>query len=190
VSDSLFSKSNVRSKERPVTTRRDRMRNVTKIFLLMVMGSASSSAAIYHADVVLPGTPTNVVDGGSFPLTVDFGQVFSSIDGVQLSGTFSGDLWDVGESWSVSGAGGQYNPSGSSRTSFVLNLNGTVPGPFWTGLIDGVESFSFGASGGSLDLNSLRVTVDGTVSSVPIPAAVWLFGSALLGLGALKRAKA
>lgn len=29
-----------------------------------------------------------------------------------------------------------------------------------------------------------------TVSSVPIPAAAWLFGSALLGLGAVKRRKA
>lgn len=29
-----------------------------------------------------------------------------------------------------------------------------------------------------------------TVSAVPVPAAVWLFGSALLGLGALKRRKA
>jgi hypothetical protein len=30
----------------------------------------------------------------------------------------------------------------------------------------------------------------GYISSVPIPAAAWLFGSALLGLGALKRKKA
>ena len=30
----------------------------------------------------------------------------------------------------------------------------------------------------------------GSVSAVPIPAAAWLFGSALLGLGVLKRKKA
>ncbi len=32
--------------------------------------------------------------------------------------------------------------------------------------------------------------MSGTISSVPLPAAAWLFGSALLGLGALKRKKA
>jgi hypothetical protein len=35
-----------------------------------------------------------------------------------------------------------------------------------------------------------RYIVSGSVSTVPIPAAAWLFGSALLGLGVLKRKKA
>ena len=34
------------------------------------------------------------------------------------------------------------------------------------------------------------VTVEYTFSPVPIPAAAWLFGSALLGLGAIKRRRA
>lgn len=35
-----------------------------------------------------------------------------------------------------------------------------------------------------------RLTVSGSVSTVPIPAAAWLFGSALLGLGIVKRKNA
>ena len=35
-----------------------------------------------------------------------------------------------------------------------------------------------------------RYIVSGSVSTVPIPAAAWLFGSALLGLGVVKRKKA
>jgi hypothetical protein len=52
-------------------------------------------------------------------------------------------------------------------------------------------------SGGSLTVDLGTNTSDysywteyGPVSEVPVPAAVWLFGSALLGLGALKRKKA
>jgi hypothetical protein len=36
--------------------------------------------------------------------------------------------------------------------------------------------------------DNISITAD--VSAVPVPAAAWLFGSALLGLGAVKRRKA
>jgi hypothetical protein len=39
-------------------------------------------------------------------------------------------------------------------------------------------------------VSAFRGFSGGSVSAVPIPAAAWLFGSALLGLGALKRRKA
>lgn len=57
----------------------------------------------------------------------------------------------------------------------------------FTGTISAIEQ-----SGSGLTANTTTIDfdIDGTqVSEVPVPAAAWLFGSALLGLGGLKRRK-
>ncbi len=52
-------------------------------------------------------------------------------------------------------------------------------------MVSGVVAFISNANSGAL-----ATTISGTVSAVPVPAAAWLFGSALLGLGVVKRKKA
>jgi hypothetical protein len=62
-------------------------------------------------------------------------------------------------------------------TGFNLLAAGVLPGDnlifraSWTGASDGAESFYIVPAG---------------ISAVPVPGAVWLFGSAIMGLGALK----
>jgi hypothetical protein len=96
------------------------------------------------------------------------------------------------------------NPSGWS----VTNVNWTVsPGTYWiamqvsntsqtTGLDLPVESstttgtvpateFAFAGSNGRYSKSNTGVGIE--VSTVPLPAAAWLFGSGLLGLGAVGR---
>jgi hypothetical protein len=70
---------------------------------------------------------------------------------------------------------------------FVLDASGGLTDPITFDLVNDF-SILLGNLGGvaSLTINLSNVAV----SPVPVPAAAWLFGSALLGLGAMKRKKA
>ena len=59
----------------------------------------------------------------------------------------------------------------------MTGRGGTIP------LLTGFGSFEDRSPG------LIRYVVSGTVSAVPVPAAVWLFASALVGLGWLRRLK-
>ena len=65
----------------------------------------------------------------------------------------------------------------------LTNAGGTV------GLVSGVSNERVYTNMGEGLLNS-RTLVSGVITTVPIPAAVWLFGSALAGLGWLRRKQA
>ncbi len=66
-----------------------------------------------------------------------------------------------------------------------------------SGFVDGVNTLQFifvnnsDNSGKNAGFTGLRVEMAGTadVSAVPVPAAAWLFGSALMGLASIKRKK-
>ncbi len=67
-------------------------------------------------------------------------------------------------------------------TTFLLGV------PVGTGDWLNLESVTFRAEGNNTGLGFSAVEVDNIViSAVPVPAAVWLFGSALAGLGWIKR---
>jgi hypothetical protein len=57
-------------------------------------------------------------------------------------------------------------------------------------LDNAVFAFAIPEPSGYAFIDKTGVTVDVAVSPVPLPAAAWLFGSALLGLGVVKRKKA
>ena len=53
-----------------------------------------------------------------------------------------------------------------------------------------VNQFSnVATSGGALTISSMQYVEFTAVSTVPIPAAVWLFGSALLGMVGIRRTR-
>lgn len=158
------------------------------LMLIVLSSLGAVNAATYFVDVAIPSSPAAVTYSDPLNLSVDFGFAFSDITNINLTGTFSGDLWDGGEQWTVDGYGGQSNTSTTSRSSFTSNTPHDIP--FRTDLMDGLASFVFRSSieGTSFNLASLRITIDGTqVSAVPIPAALWLFGPALLGFIRFRR---
>lgn len=112
---------------------------------------------------------------GSYDPTADSGYglgLFSgtfSVGGGLLSGTFS-NLEVFGISLG--------NDTDFDFDAILSFDSGSLKGGFTTGLLDGTIT-------GSKVIAKL-----GTISPVPVPAAVWLFGSGLLGLVGIARRKA
>ena len=67
--------------------------------------------------------------------------------------------------------------------NFLIDNDGSLVTTFIASTIIDVEGFADGAFGGAY-------TVVSSVSAVPVPAAAWLFGSALIGLVSFSRRKA
>jgi hypothetical protein len=85
----------------------------------------------------------------------------------------------------LGGGGGDFESTFFSSVSLNgIDLAGfSIDSLQWT-----IDSFEYNSGLGNVTLRS-SLTVNGQ-SVVPIPAAAWLFGSALLGLGVVKRKKA
>lgn len=66
--------------------------------------------------------------------------------------------------------------------------NQVVRGSIWSALIDGVDKYSFtcGVATGCSRFSVLFAVAE-EIPLVPVPAAAWLFGSALIGLLGVKR---
>ena len=124
---------------------------------------------------------------GSFTFDADLGQ-FSDVNVTTTSGTmFSGLEYDgchgffgCTESAIVVGIDSDLNQwFGFALDSPLTNAGGTrqlviAPCQASCEIVD-------------IDTGSVRNVVSGSVSAVPIPTAVWLFGSALAGLGFVRR---
>ncbi|MCF6203065.1 MAG: VPLPA-CTERM sorting domain-containing protein [Methylococcaceae bacterium] len=133
-------------------------------------GSGVSAATANHNDIVSDFSDTWVVDvdpaGDVFSLaTSNFFSDFNveySLDGVNF---FSyNDVTEVAGQFSIK------DLSLQNITGFTLRIFGTLDGRFTSG--------------------GYNVSVEGAdVSSVPVPAAAWLFGSALMGLVGFSRRK-
>lgn len=187
------------------------MKNIKKVmavFLLLFSGYISAATISWSS----PNTNINVNDiftiniiGSGFTGNVDGGGVNFSYDSSILnvvSVSINESVWDFG------GAGistGSINNGAGTVDGIMVNTFGVVTGDFDVASIQfqavglGVSDlllneFSLNpwASGGSSInpvLESSLVTVEETV--VPVPAAVWLFGSGLIGLiGVARRIKA
>ncbi len=163
-------------------------------------------------NIPIPQTPTNGVDGiilGSVQ-PYDFSLTGSRIDNFIFLGTAgmhyttsptsvlsaSGNMATLdfsGWSWAFNGAAASFNlgagawganPDGVAEVicgidcgngdSYALYYTATVP----AGEPNGYAGFTY------------ELSLNGAVSAVPVPAAVWLFGSGLLGLIGIARRKA
>ena len=87
------------------------------------------------------------------------------------------------------GSGGDLDSATASSFWSLLQASGSVAGVTWTR-----ENASNGVDSTLVEITSPSgsggVSYDGTTlsaSAVPVPAAAWLFGSALLGLGVVRR---
>lgn len=85
---------------------------------------------------------------------------------------------------------------GAVGNDLGLNIGSTSDyGPFFVTYETGLNAAVY-RSDGSSGIGAMSRNSSGTfaivtdVSAVPLPAAAWLFGSALLGLGVIKRKKA
>ncbi len=136
----------------------------------VVNGSGATAATANHNDIVGAFSDTWVVDvdpaGDVFSLaTSNFFSDFNveySLDGV--------NFFDYNDVVEVAGQFSIKDLSLQNISGFTLRIFGTLDGRFTSG--------------------GYNVSVEGTdVSSVPVPAAAWLFGSALMGLVGFSRRK-
>jgi PKD repeat protein len=135
---------------------------------------------VFVADIIGPtAVATSDVTSGISPLTVQFDglgsigtQIFDGTSIIDLAGSgwddgsFSGDLtyrWNFGD---------------QTALSFDASATHTYTSPgTYTAILDVYDEL------GNSDLATLQITVN----AVPVPSAVWLFGSGLIGLVGMAR---
>jgi len=167
-------------------------------------GTAGGDFALQANGGSLAGFSGFISDSGDVTLVLDrqgYPNFFTYLDG---------SVWNVDNSATISGQGDSVSGSLDALTSgtdsaWTPGAPGTpvntVSGSalvaagagMWTGTI--VNSGNVGAAWGAFDgtpyTEKFNITVNGVaaVSAVPVPAAVWLFGSGLLGLVGVARRK-
>jgi len=160
------------------------------------------------ADADAAGTSMNWADANSWVA----GLTVEGVTGWRLPGTLQPDASCDSQSAGVSFG---YNCTGSEMGNLFYNLLGNTAaagftshssGPFsniqndsyWSFTEDALNTsraWNFSMSGGGQSwtskVNSLKVWAvhDGDISAVPVPAAIWLFGSGLIGLAGIARRK-
>ncbi|MCK5262527.1 MAG: hypothetical protein KAJ92_02525 [Gammaproteobacteria bacterium] len=155
------------------------------------VNSSSFGGDIFNLNVVGTGFASNV-DGGGVDLSFD-----SSVVNV-LSVTIDELVWDFG------GAGintGTIDNVAGTVNGIMVNALSAVTGDFTVATIQFQTIAGFGSTSG-LTLTEYALNpwasggsainptfVGGNVSVVPVPAAVWLFGSGLIGLIVTARRK-
>ena len=186
------------------------MKNVKKIIpALLLLFSGYTSAATISMDTAF--TTANVNDvftinviGTDFLSNVDGGGINISFDSSVvniLSVSIDESVWDFGGFGINTGSIDNIN---GTLDGVMVNTFANVKGNFVIATIE-MQAIAVGdsllslseyvlnpwASGGSLinpDFIDASVNVT-TVSAVPVPAAVWLFGSGLIGLAGFARRK-
>jgi hypothetical protein len=116
-------------------------------------------------------SPTNVLSASGNTASVDFSGWHWAWDGIIGGVPMGGGAWDG-------------NPNGvalitcgvdcGSGDTYTLHYSATIP----AGDPSGLGGYQY------------RLTLQGTVSAVPVPAAIWLLGSGMLGLIGFARRKA
>lgn len=127
------------------------------------------------------GAGGTIFYGGNIAITTstDGGATYNPFDTIDASMTAIPFL---------AGVDGPIAPAPTQTTAGLVVDDagyGTLPG-FWDLTFYGA---GWNAAAGALTLfgNTGGIFMEGSVAPVPVPAAAWLFGSALLGLGCVKR---
>lgn len=141
-----------------------------------LMGSSSANGIVFddgHIDISFGATLYDTID--------------ASIDNV---------LFDSASNWEPDPSIGSLPIGGINMSGGTINADGTITIAFnglWTGSIDTLADFDIMAAQTTgiftygPDTGLIMLEGELTLTAVPIPAAAWLFGSALMGLAGLKR---
>ena len=174
-----------------------------KIFLSLVLSLSLAPLAANSAAIEITSVPP-----GTAGVTNGSSETNASGTHVGINGNYS-DKWDiiyptgalinVVSSNSFSSFDVLYSLNGSafaSASAFIVSngAGGYSIGPFGIGSFSPLQLiFNGTASGGSYSVNVVSgggaVVTPPNPSNVPVPAAVWLFGSALMGLVGVSRRK-
>lgn len=181
------------------------MKILSKLLFCLILLSGHASA-----DTIGWGAaPATVNVGDSFSLNITGSGFTSNVDGGGVNFSYDSSILNVasvsidGTVWDFGGAGistGLINNDTGTVDGIMVNTFSVVTGSFDVATIQfqaigsGTSALNLTeyalnpwASGGSL-INPIMASGSLTVlQSVPIPAAVWLFGSGLLGLIGLAR---
>jgi CSLREA domain-containing protein len=128
----------------------------------------SQAVETLSAQTDAPTAPTTITPSSSLNTTVSFGNSFSSISDVCVNWYFVGDLFDPGETVSVtlgnSGGGGAGNTVGGSRRTQQLCMGAQADKDVF---LDGTEPLTFSVQGGSVTIGAVLITVTGD-STAPV----------------------
>lgn len=160
----------------------------SKGYTLDYLDQGSGNPVIFGAGSSLNGTQTYVnCPSCQSPEIID---VYET-----LGGTLTLLSIDIG---TMSGAGADSHTfmftgtkGGGTVTKTVSSIPATMQTISFDGSWNNLDSFRIEISpNGELDLFSASVLDNIVINTVPVPAAIWLFGSALAGLGWLRRTRA
>lgn len=136
-------------------------------------------------------------EGWGYATTAQVSELLNSAGG---NGTYNG--WSAannGVALPLMGLWGTLDTANGIQQSYFIMADGTSPGQHWTGLLRDVPFDPLNATQDYIAINDSQVsegfrsTIYGSalirVSTIPIPASVWLFGSGLIGLFGVARRK-
>lgn len=136
-------------------------------------GSSSANGIIFdngNIDIIAGGTPYGTVD--------------ASVDNIRFD---NGSTWQTLPIGGIDMSGGTINGDGTITIAF----NGLWTGPQPMGYLDGPAAATQATGGATLFSSDALIYLEGeltlSVSEIPVPAAIWLFGSALLGLAGIRQ---
>lgn len=145
-----------------------------------LVGAASSDGILFNSGIV--GAYYSQDGGNILHDTID-----ASVDNLHFDSNGTYQTLPIG---GIDMSGGTINGDGTISIAF----NGLWTGPQLLSFWDTPAAVAQATSAMEIDSRLVLLNFDGeltltAVSEVPIPAAAWLFGSALLGLVGLKRKK-
>jgi len=120
--------------------------------------------------------PNGTVDFDAGTIAVDFTSVYADAD----VGSFNLTLGPIGNLTGTSTPPDGYTLDWNSTWEVALGGGG---GHHMTGMMSG----NWSCRSGCTETGTVTLEFGGTVSTVPVPAAVWLFGSGMIGLAGLAR---
>lgn len=183
------------------------MKNIKKlIFVVSILASGYSSAAT----ITLGSSTTNVNTNDTFTIDIIGNNFVCNVDGGGVNFTFDSSILNVVSVsidetvWDFGGFGintGTIDNTNGTLDGLMVNTFANVTGDFVVATIEmqavagGSSSLllseyvlnPWGSAGNLINPDFIGGTVN--VSSVPVPAAVWLMGSGLIGLAGFSRRK-
>jgi len=134
----------------------------------------ASGGMSFSADISAGGLGDAMLNSGSFSIT--------GTSGLYNSGTLlTGNLTELG-----------YANNGNQTLEFMFNVTGGDLAGFYDAGFGGFNIFVSGYNDDNFNTSFSNTPYNGfaTIAPVPVPAAVWLFGSGLLAIAGIARRKA